>query len=87
MLVLTRRLGEEIVIDGDILITVVAVKGNQIRLGITAPPAVAVDRREVRERRAAWDDPPHLPVPVPAGVEGLTDLPPPDAVRTLPSAP
>jgi carbon storage regulator len=51
MLVLTRRLGEEIVIDGDIRVTVVAIKGNQVRLGITAPKCVTVDRAEVHQRR------------------------------------
>jgi carbon storage regulator len=51
MLVLTRRLGETVVIAGNIQVTVVAVQGNTVRLGITAPPAVAVDRHEVHERR------------------------------------
>jgi carbon storage regulator len=51
MLVLTRRLGETVVIGGGIRVTVVEVSGNTIRLGITAPPAVAVDREEVHERR------------------------------------
>ncbi len=54
MLVLTRRLGEEIVIDGDIRVTVVAIKGNQVRLGITAPKCVTVDRGEVHERRGEF---------------------------------
>ena len=52
MLVLSRRLGEEIVIDGNIRVTVVAVKGDRVRLGIAAPPSVPVDRQEVRDRRA-----------------------------------
>ena len=51
MLVLTRNIGEEIVVDGDIVITVVAVQGNKVRLGVTAPPSVVVDRREIHERR------------------------------------
>lgn len=51
MLVLTRRVGEEIVIDGNIRITVVLVQGDKIRLGVTAPPYVRVDRQEVHERR------------------------------------
>ena len=51
MLVLTRRVGEEIVIDGNIRVTVVAVKGDKIRLGISAPPSVIVDRKEVHDRR------------------------------------
>ncbi len=51
MLVLTRRIGEQIVIDKNIRITVVAVQGNKVRLGITAPPDVLVDRQEVSQRR------------------------------------
>jgi carbon storage regulator len=47
MLVLTRRIGEEIVIAGNIRVTVVAVKGRRIRVGITAPPSVPVARLEV----------------------------------------
>jgi carbon storage regulator len=54
MLILSRRVGEEIVIDGRILVTVVSVKGNVVRLGITAPSSVTVDRREVHERRAEF---------------------------------
>ncbi len=53
MLVLSRRPGEEIVIDGTIRVTVVEIRGNQVRLGITAPPSVPVDRQEVHDRRSA----------------------------------
>jgi carbon storage regulator len=52
MLVLARRIGEQIVIDGNIRLTVVAVKGNQVRLGIAAPPEIIVDRKEVHDCRA-----------------------------------
>jgi carbon storage regulator len=52
MLVLTRRVGEVIVIDDDIRITVVSVRGDRVRLGITAPEFVQVDREEIHERRA-----------------------------------
>ena len=55
MLVLTRRVGEEIVIDGNIRVMVVAVKGDRIRLGIIAPPSVPVDRKEVHERRTEFE--------------------------------
>jgi carbon storage regulator len=51
MLVLSRRPGEEIVIAGSIRVTVVEIRGNQVRLGITAPPSVTVDRQEVHQRR------------------------------------
>ena len=50
MLVLTRGIGEEIVIAGDIRLTVVAVKGQHIRLGVTAPPSVPVARLELLAR-------------------------------------
>lgn len=50
MLVLTRRIGEEIVIARDIRVTVVAVNGQRVRLGITAPPSVAVARKELLQR-------------------------------------
>ncbi len=53
MLVLTRRIGEQIVIDGKISVTVVAIQGDKARLGISAPPSVRVDRAEVHERRGA----------------------------------
>ncbi len=52
MPVLCRRPGEEIVIDGDIRIEVVQVRGNRTRLGVRAPSDVRVDRKEVRERRS-----------------------------------
>lgn len=58
MLVLTRRFGEEIVIDGQIVVTVVAIDGNKVRLGITAPKSISVDRSEVHERRAQFADQP-----------------------------
>ena len=51
MLVLTRRPGEEIIIDNNIRITVVSIKGDRIRIGIEAPPSVTVDRQEIHERR------------------------------------
>jgi carbon storage regulator len=49
MLVLTRRVGEEMVIAGNIRVAVVGVKGGKVRLGITAPSSVAVTRRELLE--------------------------------------
>jgi len=54
MLVLTRCLGETIVIDGDIHITVVAVKGDRVRIGVTASKDVTVDRQEVHARRSEF---------------------------------
>lgn len=50
MLVVTRRLQESVMIDSDITVTVLAVKGNQVRIGINAPKDVAVHREEIFER-------------------------------------
>jgi len=49
--VLTRKVGEEVVIDGNIRVVLVAVEGNKARLGFSAPASVRVDRREVFEQR------------------------------------
>ena len=58
MLVLTRRLGEGIVIDNDICVKIISVRGERVRLGITAPRFVTVDREEIHERRNAVKGPP-----------------------------
>jgi len=50
MLILTRRVGETIVIGNDITVTVLGVKGHQVRLGINAPKDVAVHREEIYQR-------------------------------------
>jgi carbon storage regulator len=50
MLILTRRVGETVVIGDDIEITVLGVKGNQVRIGVKAPRDVAVHREEILER-------------------------------------
>lgn len=51
MLILTRRMGETICIGHRIRVTVLGIKGNQVRLGIDAPPDITVDREEVHERK------------------------------------
>ncbi len=50
MLILSRRIGETIKIGDDIGVTVLAVKGNDVRLGVNAPKEVAVHREEIYER-------------------------------------
>ena len=50
MLILTRRVGETVMIGNDVTVTVLGVKGNQVRIGIQAPKNVAVHREEIFER-------------------------------------
>jgi carbon storage regulator len=50
MLILTRRVGEAVVIDEEVTVTVLGVKGNQVRIGVNAPKSVSVHREEIFER-------------------------------------
>jgi carbon storage regulator len=50
MLILTRRVGETVMIGDEVTITVLGVKGNPVRVGINAPKSVAVHREEIYER-------------------------------------
>lgn len=47
MLILTRRIGETVVIGDEVTVTVLRVKGNQVRLGVNAPKSVSVQREEI----------------------------------------
>lgn len=50
MLILTRRVGEKLIIGDDVIVTILSLKGNQIRIGIDAPREIKVHRQEVYER-------------------------------------
>ena len=50
MLILTRRVGESIIVGDNVTITVLGIKGNQIRLGVNAPKEVSVHREEIYQR-------------------------------------
>jgi len=50
MLILTRRVGETVIIGNDVDVTVLGVKGNQVRLGVKAPREVSVHREEIYQR-------------------------------------
>ena len=52
MLILTRRVGESLIIGDEVTITVLGIKGNQVRIGVKAPKEVAVHREEILDRMA-----------------------------------
>ncbi len=63
MLILTRRSGEALHIGDDVIVTVLGVKGNQVRIGISAPRSVPVDREEIFERKRGENVDGHLEAP------------------------
>ncbi|HET7267888.1 MAG TPA: carbon storage regulator CsrA [Oleiagrimonas sp.] len=70
MLILTRRVGETLMIGDEVTVTVLGVKGNQVRIGINAPKDVAVHREEIYQRikreERGQDDPADAPSSAPA---------------------
>ncbi len=67
MLILTRRVGETLMIGDEVTVTVLGVKGNQVRIGINAPKTVSVHREEIYLRIKAEQEGGVLPVqPIPS---------------------
>lgn len=56
MLILTRKIGESLIIGDDVEITVLSVRGNQVKLGVNAPKEIAVHRQEIYERIKAAEN-------------------------------
>jgi carbon storage regulator len=56
MLVLTRKVSEKLVIDGGITVEIIAIKGNRVSIGVSAPPGVRVDREEVYLARMEFSE-------------------------------
>ncbi|MCX4186237.1 carbon storage regulator CsrA [Methylophaga sp. OBS4] len=59
MLILTRRVGESLIIGDNVVVNVLGVKGNQVRIGVDAPKDVSVHREEIYDRIQAEKDHPN----------------------------
>jgi carbon storage regulator len=66
MLILTRRIGETLMIGSEVTVTVLGIKGNQVRIGVGAPKDVAVDREEIYQRK----HPNYAPLKPPRDADG-----------------
>ncbi len=76
MLILTRRVGETLMIGEAVTVTVLGVKGNQVRVGITAPKDVAVHREEIFQRIHKDEHGATEPAATPAAEASTTPKPP-----------
>lgn len=83
MLILTRRVGETIVIGDDVIVTVLGIKGNQVRIGINAPSHVSVHREEIYQRIQQEKN---ATTPVASVKPAAPVTPPPSAATAAPVA-
>ena len=79
MLILTRRVGETLMVGDEVTVTVLGVKGNQVRIGVNAPKEVEVHREEVYARIQQEREKEHLNSP--EGKRGINRIQPPSATR------
>ena len=84
MLVLTRKTNEEIVIGNDIRITIVEVAPGRVKLGISAPRHVRVDRAEIHEKKLGEQEAAVQQADVPVVVNRVADMLPPPVVEAMP---